>query len=110
MSDFDEMFGLYREADEHDENDARFGWHLRDNEVHWLKQRADTMAETIREIRDLVTYGAETKTSFIMRVRAILSADPDERVRAQAIANKSRDEDLPPDGAYEDYLINGRTA
>ena len=49
-------------------------------EARQQKHRADVLAATIRELRDVVTHDAETKAEFIARVRAILSADPDARV------------------------------
>lgn len=48
------------------------------------KHRADVLAATLRELRDVVTHDAETKSEFIARVRAILSADPDARVMPNA--------------------------
>lgn len=42
--------------------------------------RANALAATIRELRDVVTHGAETKDDFIARVREILGSDPDLRV------------------------------
>ena len=51
------------------------------SELERQTQRAEALAETIRELRDVVTHDAETKAEFIDRVRAVLSADPDERVR-----------------------------
>ena len=45
------------------------------------KYRADVLAATIRELSEVVTYDAETKADFIARVRNILSADPEGRVR-----------------------------
>lgn len=44
------------------------------------KRRADVLAATLRELRDVVTSDAETKTEFVSRVRAVLSADPDTRI------------------------------
>ena len=49
-------------------------------EARQQKHRADVLAATIRELRDVVTHDAETKADFIARVRAILAADPDARV------------------------------
>lgn len=48
------------------------------------KHRADVLAATIRELSEVVTHDAETKSDFIARVRNILSADPDSRSRPNA--------------------------
>jgi len=42
--------------------------------------RANVLAETIRELSDVVTFDGETKQDFIERVCNILAADPDKRV------------------------------
>ena len=47
-------------------------------------RRAEVLAATIRELRDVVTHDAETKAEFIAHVRAVLSADPDARVTPNA--------------------------
>lgn len=44
------------------------------------EHRAEVLAATIRELRDVITHDAETKAEFIARVREVLSADPDARV------------------------------
>ena len=44
------------------------------------QKRADSLAETINALRDIVTDTFESKEQFIERVRAILSACPDTRV------------------------------
>ena len=48
------------------------------------KHRADVLAATIRELSEVVTHDAETKADLIVRVRNILSADPDTRVPPNA--------------------------
>ena len=53
-------------------------------EARKQKHRADVLAATIRELRDVVTHDAETKADFIERVRGILAADPDARVTPNA--------------------------
>jgi hypothetical protein len=53
-------------------------------EARQQKHRADVLAATIRELRDVVTQDYETKEEFIARVRAILSADPDARLTHNA--------------------------
>lgn len=42
--------------------------------------RADALAATIAELRDLVTTEGETKADFVACVRAVLGEDPDARV------------------------------
>lgn len=49
-------------------------------EISSQRYRADALAATIRDLLDVVTHDAETKSDFIARVRAVLSADPDARV------------------------------
>jgi len=44
------------------------------------QKRADALAETIVALRCVVTDDTETKSDFIARVKAILSACPDTRV------------------------------
>jgi len=48
------------------------------------KHRADILAATIRELRDVVTHDAETKAELVARCRAILAADPDARLMPNA--------------------------
>lgn len=44
MSSFEEDFEPYRASDAHDEMDARFGWGLRNNEVHHLRKQVEELA------------------------------------------------------------------
>ena len=43
-------------------------------------KRADALAATIAALRDIVTSEAESKADFIVRVRNVLGACPDQRV------------------------------
>lgn len=57
--------------------------------------RADALAATIAELRDLVTTEGETKAGFVARVRAVLGEDPDARVvRVAAAAYEKGQEDM----------------
>ena len=53
------------------------------------RHRADALAATLLELRDVVTHDHETKTEFIARIKKILGADPDDRLIA-LFADKKR--------------------
>ena len=66
---------------------SAFAWSHKMDECNGLisdyekqKHRADALAATIRALQDVVTHDGETKADFVARVRAILGADPDERL------------------------------
>lgn len=52
------------------------------------QKRADALAETIVALRCVVTNDTETKSDFITRVKAILSACPDTRVLQAVLAER----------------------
>lgn len=68
-------------------------------EARQQKRRADTLAVTIRALQDVVTHDAETKADFIARVRAVLAADPDERLAHNASAQGPGGSSPGPAGA-----------
>jgi len=63
-------------------------------EARQQKHRADVLAETLRELRDVVTDDCETKEEFISRVRSILSADPDKRLAHNAEHNPTEQSEV----------------
>jgi hypothetical protein len=44
MGTFEEDYAPWAESDHHDEMDVRFGWGLRNNEVHHLKRQVEELA------------------------------------------------------------------
>ena len=79
---------------------SAFAWSHKMDECNGLisdyekqKHRADALAATIRALQDVVTHDGETKADFVARVRAILGADPDERLPHNAKLPGGREAD-----------------
>jgi len=63
------------------ENINAMAWSHKMDDYNNQKKRADVLAATIIELTGIVTHDGETKDDFIARVRSVLGANPDNRVK-----------------------------
>lgn len=72
MSSFDENFEPYRASYVHDERDARFGWELRNTEVHNINRAREILRAAICQTLDANGHLADGDVCTLMPLKLAL--------------------------------------
>lgn len=72
MSSFEEDFEPYRESEAYDEMDARFGWGLRNNEVHHLERDREILRAAICQTLDANGHLADGEVCTLFALKNAL--------------------------------------
>jgi hypothetical protein len=72
MSSFEEDFAPWADSDHHDEMDARFGWGLRNNEVHHLTREREILRAAICQTLDANGHLADGEVCTLLALKVAL--------------------------------------
>ena len=72
MSRFEEDFAPWAESDHHDEIDARFGWGLRNYEVHHLTREREILRDAICQTLDANGHLADGEVCTLLALKVAL--------------------------------------
>jgi hypothetical protein len=72
MSSFEDDYAPWADSDAHDEMDARFGWGLRNNEVHHLQRDREVLRTAICQTLDANGHLADGEVCTLLALKTAL--------------------------------------